>query len=106
MNKSLTNLSTIKLWRMYFSWLHNQKVPSGGVLGKRYFENMQQIYRRIPMPKYDFNKVANRPRHGCSPVNLLHVFRTPFPKNTSEGLLLKNAEDFHWRFDRKNYSSY
>ena len=22
-------------------------------------------------------------RHGCSPVNLLHIFRTPFPKNTS-----------------------
>ena len=21
--------------------------------------------------------------HGCSPVNLLHIFRTPFPKNTS-----------------------
>ena len=27
-------------------------------------------------------------RHGCPPVNLLHIFRTPFPKNTSEGLLL------------------
>ena len=28
-------------------------------------------------------------RHGCSPVNLLHIFRTPFPQNTSGGLLLK-----------------
>ena len=28
-------------------------------------------------------------RHGCSPVNLLHIFRKPFPKNTSVGLLLK-----------------
>ena len=27
-------------------------------------------------------------RHGCSPVNLLYIFRTPFPKNTSEGKLL------------------
>ena len=27
-------------------------------------------------------------RHGCSHVNLLHIFRTPFAKNTSEGLLL------------------
>ena len=26
--------------------------------------------------------------HGCSPVNLLHIFRTPFPKNTYKGLLL------------------
>ena len=27
-------------------------------------------------------------RHGCSPVNLLHYFRAPFYKNTSECLLL------------------
>ena len=27
-------------------------------------------------------------RHGCSPVNLLHIFRTPFPTNISKGLLL------------------
>ena len=26
--------------------------------------------------------------HGCSPVNLLHIFRTPFPRNTSGWLLL------------------
>ena len=28
-------------------------------------------------------------RHGCSPVNLLLFFRTPFPRNTSDWLLLK-----------------
>ena len=41
------------------------------------------------MPKCDFNKVAKQItlRHGCSPVNLLHIFRTPFLKNTSEWLL-------------------
>ena len=27
-------------------------------------------------------------RHGCSPVNLLHIFRTPFSNNTSGWLLL------------------
>ena len=27
-------------------------------------------------------------RHGCSPVNLVHIFRPPFPKNTSGWLLL------------------
>ena len=27
-------------------------------------------------------------RHGCSPVNLLHILRTPFPKNISRRLLL------------------
>ena len=45
------------------------------------------------MPKYDFNKVAMQipPQHGYSPVNLLHIFRTPFPKNISGGLLLGTA---------------
>ena len=31
-------------------------------------------------------------RYGCSPVNLLHIFRIPFLKNTSERLLLKVEE--------------
>ena len=30
-------------------------------------------------------------RHGCSPVNLLHIFRTPFLKNTSGWLLLNSC---------------
>ena len=40
------------------------------------------------MPKCDFNKVAKQLRHGCSPVNLKHIFRTPFQQNTSGWLLL------------------
>ena len=44
-------------------------------------ENIQQIYRRTPMPKC-------REWYGCSPGNLMDIFRTPFPKNTPEGLLL------------------
>ena len=41
------------------------------------------------MRKCDFNKVAKQHfieiafRHGLSPLNLLHIFRTPFPRNTS-----------------------
>ena len=35
-----------------------QKQPTIGVLRKRCSANMQQIYRRIPMPKCDFNNVA------------------------------------------------
>ena len=31
-------------------------------------------------------------RHGFSPVNLLHIFRKPFPKNTSGRLLLKHQK--------------
>ena len=59
---------------------------------------MQQIYRRTPMPKSNFDKVANNfieitLRHGCSPVNFLHIFRKSFPRTTSGGLLL-NAQSF------------
>ena len=35
-----------------------RKQPSRGVLRKRCSENMPQIYRRTPIPKCDFNKVA------------------------------------------------
>ena len=34
----------------------------------------------------NFTKITLR--HGCSPVNLLHIFRTPFPENTYGGVLL------------------
>ena len=73
-----------------------QKQPSRGVLRKRCSENNKEIYRGVPMPKRDFNKVLQSNfieithRHGCSPVNLLHVFRISFPKNTSGRLLLKD----------------
>ena len=44
------------------------------------------------MPKCDFSKVIEIALgHGCSPVNLLHIFRAPSPKNTSGRLLLEKA---------------
>ena len=74
---------------------------------------MQQIYRRTPMPnpsrhttsvqrrrrRIDVLSTLKRRRvstgiltlrHGCSPVNLQDIFRTPFTKNTSGWLLLFN----------------
>ena len=54
-----------------------EKQPSRGVLRKRCYENIQQIYRTTPMSKCDFNKVAK------------HIFRTPYLKNTSGQMLLK-----------------
>ena len=60
---------------------------------KRFSENMLQVHRREPMPKCDFCKVAkqlywNRTSAWVPPVNFLHIFRIPFPKNTSGWLLL------------------
>ena len=65
-----------------------QKQPAGGVSRKSCLENMQQIYRRAPMPKLLCNFIEITLQHGCSPGNLLHIFRTPFLKNTSAWLLL------------------
>ena len=61
-----------------------QKQPSRGVLIKRCSENMQQIYRRTPRTTI----IEITLPYGRSPVNLMHIFRTPFTKNTSERLLL------------------
>ena len=46
-----------------FSYYRNKKSqeqPPRGVLKKRCSENMQQIYRRTPMSKCDFNKVEKQ----------------------------------------------
>ena len=39
-----------------------------------------------------FNKATLLKSHGCSPVNLLQIFRTPFLKNTSGWLFLEMFE--------------
>ena len=83
-----------------------QKQPSRNVLRKRCSENMQQIYRRKPMPKCDFDKDAKQLYWNCtstwvSPVNLLHIFRTTFLKNTSGWLLLKIFSFFLQHFSAK-----
>ena len=75
------------LWKPWFSKflgflpitvLKYQKQPSRGVLRQRCYENIQQIYWSAEVSLM----------HGHSSVNLLHIFRTPFPKNTSARLLL------------------
>ena len=35
-------------------------------------------------------------QHGCSPVNLLHIFRTAFSKNTSRGPPLDCISRFYF----------
>ena len=63
------------------------------VLTKRRFEDMQQIYRRTPMPKWDLNKLYwNRTSAWVFSCKFAAYFQSIFsehPKNTSEGLLLR-----------------
>ena len=73
-----------------------KKQSSRGVFRKRCSENVQQTY---------MNFQQNYPcwRSAISIVNLLNSFRTPFPKNTSEGLILKNSIYIQWT---KTYAKY
>ena len=52
------NSQTTMIWYDYK--INNQKQPPRGAPRKRCSENMQQIYRRTPMLKCDFNKVAKQ----------------------------------------------
>ena len=89
---NLTTTYCLFCWLWYFLSLEKTAELKTEAATRRCSENMQQIYIIAPIPKCGFNKVALQLRHGCSPVSLLHVFRTPFPRNTSGWLLLLKAK--------------
>ena len=79
---------------------------------KETFVNYQEskvVLQRCPYKKLSWKYAANLQentfwnlisafRHGCSPVNLLHIFLIAFPKKTTKRLLLNNH--------RRGYLSY
>ena len=74
-----------------------QKLPSRGVLQKKCSENMQQIYRRTPMPKCSFNTAAvqlfwNHTSGWVFSCKFTAYFRTPLTRKTSERLLLNTPQ--------------
>ena len=70
-----------KITLLHVIAFHLLKQPTRSALTKRCSENMQQVYRRTPMSKCDFNKAATQ-------LNFPHIFRAPFYRNTSGELLL------------------
>ena len=48
---------TVILWIFKYYNFYGQKQPPRGFPGKRCSENIQQIYRRTPMPRCNFNKL-------------------------------------------------
>ena len=97
--------SIVGIWQAsrqpFYSYLNTfspktQKQSCIDILAKRCSENMQQIYSWTPMRKWVisikllFNFIEITLSHGCSPVNLMHIFITPIYKNTSKELF-KNA---------------
>ena len=51
----------------------------------------QNLCRSVIVIKVQSNFIEITFWHGCSPVNLLHIFRTTFSNNTSGWLLLKSS---------------
>ena len=47
--------------------------------------------RSVILIKLQSNFIEITLRHGCSPVNVLHIFRILFPKNSSGGLLVQTV---------------
>ena len=73
------------LWRSKFK---NKLLPADQVDWK--FQLLCQTPQKQPsigvlIKSCNFIEIVFR--HGCSPVNSLHIFRTPFPRNTYGGLL-------------------
>ena len=93
--------------RLFIGWLTPWiwyvcplKQPSRIVPRKRCSENILQLTGEHPCPslisiKLQSSKIALR--HGCSPVNLQHIFRKPFCKNTCRGLLLFPGKIILWK---------
>ena len=65
-----------------------QKEPFRGVLSKMYSEICSKFTGEHPCRSVLCNFTEIILWHGCSPVNLLHIFKTPFTKNTFRWLLL------------------
>ena len=56
----------------------------------------EDLCRSVISVKFFCNFTEMTLRHGCSPVNLLHISRTPFPKKTSGRLFpVIVAKDSH-----------
>ena len=71
----------------YFRF-NSQKQPPRGVLGKGVLKICSKLTGEHPcrsaiLIKLQSNFIEITFRHGCSPVNFLHIFRTSFLKNSS-----------------------
>ena len=86
----------------------NHKQPSTGILKKNVFLKICSEFtgdhpcRSVISINLQSNFIEIAPRHEDSPVNLLHIFRTPFYKDTSGRLLLMNEFDFRTKTPSRN----
>ena len=103
-NKSRLRNNVRKAWRSkdilsshfksnMYRGQYRSPVASKTVLGKGLPKICSKFTEEYPCRsaisvKLQSNIIEIALRHRCSPLHLLHIFRTPFPKNTSGGLLM------------------
>ena len=87
--------SQVFMWREGLGLL-NRDLTLQHLLPLKILESThEQITTRSSRPEVFWENVASNfieitLRYGCSAVNLLHIFRTPFPTNTYRVLFLNN----------------
>ena len=88
--KHLETIEYVKNWLtlQLQSYSHPEVLLGKGVL--KIFGKFTEEHpcRSVISIKFQSNFIEITLRHGCSPVNLLHFFRTPFPRNAIGWLLL------------------
>ena len=67
--------------------VQDRSSPPEVFFGKGVLKICNKFTREQPCRQLYWNRTST----WCSPVNLMHIFRTPYPKNTSEGLLRSSA---------------
>ena len=78
-----------------------QDVNFSPFLKQQFSHDIRHRYARMQLQKQPYRgaltkRISNETAlcHGCSPVNLLQIFRTSFPNNTFGGLLLQLLRKF------------
>ena len=82
---------TCNFQHLIFNNTYSQKQPSRGVLKICSKFTGEHPYRSAISIKLQSKFIEITLWHRCSPVNLLHIFRTPFLKSTSGRLFLDSG---------------
>ena len=79
-------------WFSFFTMLPSSEVfLEKGILNICFKFTREHLCRSLISINLLSNFTEIAPQHGCLLVNLVHIFRTSFPKNTSGGLLLNTT---------------
>ena len=84
----------VYLWCLYVSQAAIQRCSVEKVFWKHAASLQENTHAEV---RFQSNFIEIALRHGCTPVNFLHIFKALFSKNTSGWLLLKCQDSFKYR---------